>query len=118
MESIVVDGENKVYDSRDNCNAIIETKSKTLIVGCKNSAIPDGIKVISGGSSSFDYGDQWGGHAESDTYGAFLGCIGLQTISIPNSVTSIGNYAFSGCSNMKSITISNSMNCNIKNGYG
>lgn len=109
LESIVVDEGNKVYDSRDNCNAIIETKSNTLIVGCKNSVIPEGIKVISGGFAYFDYHDVWDERTEPDTYGAFLGCTGLQSISIPNSVTSIGEHAFSGCSNMKSITISNSI---------
>ena len=38
---------------------------------------------------------------------AFYNCSGLTRITIPNSVTSIGEYAFSGCSGLKSVTIGN-----------
>ncbi len=82
--SIVVDEGNSVYDSRDNCNAIIETASNTLIAGCVNTIIPEGVTSI--------------GHA------AFRGCTGLTSIEIPSSVTSIGNYAFYYCSGLTSIT--------------
>ena len=36
---------------------------------------------------------------------AFYGCISLSSVTIPNSVTSIGNYAFYGCSGLTTITI-------------
>ena len=78
LTSIVVDDGNYVYHSAGNC--IIETASKTLIVGCKNSIIPDDGSVTS----------IWGF--------AFLNCDGLTTVTIPDSVTSIGINAFSGCS--------------------
>ena len=89
LESIVVDPGNTKYDSRNNCNAIIETESNTLFAGCKNSVIPNSVTSIG--------------------YDAFSGCSGLTSITIPNSVTSIGNYAFSGCSGLTSITIPNSV---------
>jgi len=41
-----VDGGNGKYDSRDNCNAIIETASNTLIAGCMNSIIPNSVTTI------------------------------------------------------------------------
>ena len=85
--SIVVEQGNTVYDSRDNCNAIIETATNTLISGCQNTTIPNSVTSI---------GD-W----------AFDDCSSLTSITIPNSVTSIGNYAFLGCKSLTSITIPN-----------
>ncbi len=89
LESIYVESENTVYDSRDNCNAIIEKSTNKLITGCKNSVIPNSVTSIG----------SW----------AFSGCSGLTRITIPNSVTSIGSRAFSGCSGLTSITIPNSV---------
>ena len=76
LASIEVESGNNYYDSRNNCNAIIETASNTLITGCKNSTIPNGVTSI--GRS------------------AFFGCSGLTYITIPNSVISIGSGAFEG----------------------
>ena len=87
--SIKVESENTKYDSRNNCNAIIETSTNTLFLGCKNTTIPNSVTSI-----------------RDD---AFSGCIGLTSITIPNSVTSIGNQAFSGCTGLTSITIPNSV---------
>ena len=89
LTSIIVNGDNNCYDSRDNCNAIIETASNTLIAGCKNTIISNSVTNI---------GDR-----------AFDGCSGLTSITIPNSVTSIGDWAFDGCSGLTSITIPNSV---------
>ena len=41
--------------------------------------------------------------------GAFGGCIGLTSLTIPNSVISIGDYAFSACTGLPSVTIPNSV---------
>ena len=89
LNSITVEVGNTVYDSRNNCNAIIKTASNELICGCKNTTIPNSVTSIG--------------------YSAFSGCSNLTTITIPNSVTSIGYSAFSGCSNLTTITIPNSV---------
>ena len=87
LSSIKVDPENTVFDSRDNCNAIIETASNKLFFGCKNTIIPSGVTSI--------------------REEAFLGCSGLTSITIPGSVTSIENSAFRDCSDLTSVTIGN-----------
>lgn len=89
LSSIQVDSGNTVYNSNGNCNAIIETATKTLVHGCANSIIPEGVQSI---------GD-----------GAFSECAGLTSITIPSGVTSIGDAAFQLCSYLKSITIPDSV---------
>ena len=89
LENIVVEKGNSVYHSAGNC--LIETESKTLVVGCKNSVIPNDGSVTEIG----DY--------------AFGGCVSLKSISIPDGVTYIGDSAFSGCTSLKSITIPQSV---------
>ena len=89
LESITVEQGNPNYHSAGNC--LIETASKTLMSGCKNSVIPNDGSVTSIG------------------YNAFTGCIGLTSITIPDSVTSIGGFAFNGCIDLTSITIPGSV---------
>ena len=98
LESMVVESGNTKYDSRNNCNAIIETTSNTLVAGCKNTIIPNSVTAI----GNF----------------AFYGCSGLTSVTIPNSVTSIGNYAFSGCSGLTSVIVGNGMTNIGSNSYG
>ena len=112
LESIVVDAGNTKYDSRENCNAIIETESNTLIAGCKNTIIPNSVTSIANYAFSGCYGLTSVVIPNSVTSigdGAFAGCSGLTSVTIGNSVTSIGDYAFEGCSGLTSITIGNSV---------
>ena len=80
LTHIVVDSNNEHFDSRFNCDAIIEKETNTLILGCKNTIIPYSVKTIG--------------------YGAFASNTGLTSIYIPISVTEIGGYAFNDCSNL------------------
>ena len=95
LTSIVVESGNPRFDSRNNCNAIIETTDNTLIAGCKNTIIPNSVTKI----GNF----------------AFERCGSLTSIVIPNSVTSIGHYAFYCCDSLTSVDIPNSV---IEIGYG
>ncbi len=72
---LTVDGNNTVYDSRNGCNAVIETSTNTLIVGCDNTEIPNDVTTI---------GDC-----------AFKNC-NISSINIPSSVVKIGEEAFCG----------------------
>lgn len=83
LTSIKVDVNNTVYDSRDNCNAVIKKETNTLVAGCQNTVIPDSVTSI---------GDM-----------AFSGSSGLTSITIPESVTEIGSFAFKDCSNLTTI---------------
>ena len=85
LSSITVDNSNTVYDSRNNCNAIIETNTNKLIAGCKNTIIPNTVTSI-------------------DDY-VFYECTGLTSINIPSGVTNIGDYAFYDCTSLTSINI-------------
>ena len=84
LTSILVADGNTKYHSSGNC--LIETTSKTLILGCNTSVIPSDGSVTSIGAR------------------AFQGCTGITSITIPNSVMSIGIQAFEGCRRLKSIT--------------
>lgn len=86
---IIVESGNNTYDSRDNCNAIIETNTNTLITGCRNTVIPNSVTSLGND--------------------AFRGCNGLTSVTIPSSVTSIGDRAFFWCSSLTSVTIPNSV---------
>ena len=108
LTSIKVAENNQIYDSRNDCNAIIETETNTLIKGCKNTKIPKGItnigdEAFSGCSSltSIEIPDS----VTSIGGGAFSGCSSLMSINIPEGITSIGNNAFSGCSSFTSIKV-------------
>ena len=83
LESIQVDDENSYYDLRNNCNAIVEKETNSLICGCKKTIIPQSISQLA---------DE-----------AFEQCYGLTTIEIPSNIKSIGHHCFYGCTDLKSV---------------
>ena len=108
LTSIFVSETNTKYDSRNNCNAIIETATNTLICGCSNTSIPNSVTSI--GLSAFAYCRSLTSitipnSVTSIGAGAFEKCSSLTSITLPNSMTSIGYYAFYGCSSLTSVTL-------------
>lgn len=89
LEVINVETDNQVYDSPNDCNAIIEKSTNTLIQGCNTTIIPENIKII---------GKR-----------AFNGCNGITDIVIPNGVTSIENNCFSACINLNNVELPDSI---------
>lgn len=87
LTSIIVDENNPTFDSRDNCNAIIETSTNTLLAASNATIIPNSVIKI----------QNW----------AFYGCSNLKSIVIPKSVTDIAHSAFDFCSNLQSIVVEN-----------
>ena len=85
LTSIVVDPANPVYDSRDNCNALIETATNTLMRGCSTTVIPNTVTALS------DY--------------AFAGASGITSLNIPASVKKLGGGAFGECPDLESAYI-------------
>ena len=85
LESIIVSEQNKYYDSREKCNAIIETASNTLLKGCKTTVIPASVKRL--GNSSFSTTQE------------------LESFCIPDNIEIIDKYAFCNCDSLKNIVI-------------
>lgn len=86
IEQITVESGNPVYDSRGNCNAIIETAANTLVTGCVNTVVPNTVTIIG--------------------YDAFSGC-GLTSVILPTSVTTIEDFAYGMCDNLTVVEIPN-----------
>lgn len=107
LTSITVDENNNNYDSRNNCNAVIDTSTNSLISGCAETVIPDSITGIRRGAfsgSSLTSIVIPGSVTEID-YSAFAGCSSLTNVVIPDSVTKIASEAFAGCSSLTNVVI-------------
>ena len=112
LVNIAVAKGNAKYHSSDNC--LVETVSKTLILGCNTSVIPSDGSVTSIGYNAFSgcsglTSVTIPGSVTSIGSGSFYNCSGLTNVTIPDSVTSIGSEAFYGCNGLTSITIPDSV---------
>ena len=109
--SIEVESGNEFYDSRDNCNAIIETSTNTLIAGCQNTIIPSSVTSI--GRSAFFRSNIYEIEIPNSVTiigpSAFGYCGTLTRIVIPNSVITISGSAFQNCTCLKNIVIPESV---------
>jgi hypothetical protein len=89
LKALSVESGNAVFDSRDNCNAIIETASNTLRIGCANTVVPNGIKAL---------GQM-----------AFSGIPSLKEVKLPSGLTSIGWATFWADTELSKVTLSESV---------
>ena len=111
IPSILVDSNNTVYDSREDCNAVIETATNKLIVGCKNTVIPSSIKIID--DFAFDECEDLISITIPENvthigFAAFDHC-GFTSLIIPDSITTIGQHAFQGCKRLQSLVLGKSI---------
>ena len=112
LKTVVVDIENPIFDSRNNCNGIIETASNTLVFGFGNTIIPESVTTI--GKEAFKYNTNLSSFIipksiKTIEERAFFGCNSLGAIDFGEGVISIGDNAFGECSGLKSIVIPNSI---------
>lgn len=110
--SINVDKGNKIYDSRNDCNAIIHTATNKLVMGCKKTIIPNTVTCI--GRCAFEHCHGLTSITIPNSvtkfeHAAFKGCVGLTSITIPNRMKSIGEFAFEYCFGLTSVIIPNSV---------
>ncbi len=89
LTSLKVDERNPVFDSRNDCNAIIRTDDDLLVYGCRTTVIPQSVRSI-------------------DDY-AFCGCEGLGQMIFPANVERVGEGAFYECSGLTSVVLSSGM---------
>lgn len=130
LKTIRVEEGNPTYDSRQDCNAVIETATGRLLYACSSTVVPDGVKNIM--SNAFQNSDivrvdlpasvtiigenafrncqkltsvnMQDGVAEIRKR-AFYGCVGLKEVSIPGSVKTIGEEAFKGCNSLSTLAM-------------
>ena len=108
VSSITVDPNNRRFDSRDNCNAIISKSYDRLVIGCSGSTVPEGVTGIEMGAFAHCINLT---HIEFPSSllfidsEAFMDCTGLTSIVLPGSFRNLNMEAFRNCTNLKSLTL-------------
>ena len=107
IQGITVAEGNEYFNCPDNCNILVKTETDEVILGCRNSTVPEGIKAI--GSNAFSgcvdlISIELPESLTTISNYAFYNCRGLTRIIIPSMVTDIGVYAFYNCSQLKVVT--------------
>lgn len=85
LSTISVNEDNPTYDSRDDSNAVIETATDSIVVGCVNTTIPDTVLRIAPK--------------------AFKGQSSMVTFTLPEQIESVGSEAFSDCTSLDTFTV-------------
>jgi surface protein len=106
LTALQVEEGNMFYDSRDNCNAIIETATNTLLAGISTTVIPSTVTTI--GGNAFEYNSTLASISIPEgvneiSISAFLGCQNLKSVYLPSTMTTIGLQAFWNCKSLTDI---------------
>ena len=109
----------------NNCTNLTSVKIPNKVISIGNSAFsgcsgltkiigyPKAVSVVAKQCNSKDFAVVLTNGESIDDF-AFSGCSGLTSVTIPDSVASIGSYAFSGCDNLQNIYIADiAAWCNI-----
>lgn len=106
IDGFIVDEDNPTYDSRNGCNAIIETATNTIVATCKNTVIPPDVTAIGPYAYAMWIGERFviPDNITAIGDGAFYSCK-FSTIEIPEGVTEIGPWSFFYCSNMQHVEL-------------
>ena len=105
LEEMVVASDNRKYCSKSNC--ILSKDGSQLVAGCKTSVIPNGVTEICTGAFKGDFllaahiNEGWPINSSISR--------GLESITIPESVTVIGSDAFRDCIGLTSMIIPSSI---------
>ena len=106
LKYLVVEDGNPVFDSRNECNAVIETKTNTLMMGCANTVIPSTVVAIYDDAFNNCEGLKAVHLPENVTTinpTAYSYCLGLKSLSIPKTVLLVDHWAFEGCDNLETV---------------
>lgn len=109
LKRISVEAGNSVYDSREECNAIINSHTNELMQGCQNTTIPSSVTSIADGAFEWQYNLRevtLPDNIKSIGHYAFYECSRLQKVYIPTSVADIGTGAFGGCTDLQDVIVS------------
>lgn len=105
LSHISVDIINPVYESKNDCNAIITKNDHTMVVGCSTTVIPDYVEAIAPYAFAGSRIREVKGNIASIGEGAFSHCKSLVSVHLP-SVRVISELAFSDCDSLSSVSIS------------
>ena len=121
LEKIVVDPNNTAYDSRNNCNAIINSNSGLLVQGCNSTIFPEGITSIGNWAMAYMKSLREAMIPEGVTTivaRAFQGCSSMERLSLPSTLYNIEVGAFRNCTNLMEIISYNKEPSALNDTYG
>ena len=120
LNKISVSAQNTTFDSRNNCNAIIETETNILLYGCNGTTIPNGVVAISDNAFRWSYIRSITIPETIKRIGkdAFSACCKLTSVQMLEGVNNIEEDAFAGCEKLTSITFPSSLTKISANVFG